>query len=138
MHRSPFSHAVDPGLDRVAGDRFLIGSKRGVEREPRVARLLMHSRMPIPDAIGKRGERSKIRFGLGKLGLQRGLQLLEIRTPCIVRGLGLCNNGVPLQLLLALPSIARGLPPSDGCATAHRLMPPNVVARSTAKKTRFI
>jgi hypothetical protein len=99
MHRAPFSHALDPGLDRVAGDGFLIGSERSVEREPRVARLLMQSRVPIPDAIGKRGERSKIRFGLGKLGLQRALQLLEIRTPCIVRGLGLRNNGVPLQLL---------------------------------------
>ena len=99
MHRPSRLHALDPSLDRVAGNGFLLGSKRRVEREPCIARLLMQSRVLTADAIGDRGDCSKIRFSLGELGLKRGLQLLEIRAPRIVRRLGLCNDGVPLQLL---------------------------------------
>ncbi|TMH60695.1 MAG: hypothetical protein E6H55_11130 [Betaproteobacteria bacterium] len=55
--------------------------------------------MLTADAIGDRGDCSKIRFSLGELGLKRGLQLLEIRAPRIVRRLGLSNDCVPLQLL---------------------------------------
>ena len=107
MRRTARLHALDCGLDRIAGDRLLLGTERRVQGKPCIAHLLVQRGVLLTRVVRDRGDRDEIGLGLSQLRLQRRLDLLEACACGIVRRRALRDRAVPLlrtMLLMRNPS----------------------------------